>query len=69
MSSNLIDFFGTVGQLSSGYVTTEEIFDEDGEVTGTVEVTNETIFSYLFDLLGTAGDWAGAVANLIGLAP
>ncbi|SMG21830.1 hypothetical protein SAMN06295981_1204 [Corynebacterium pollutisoli] len=68
MSSNLIEFFGTVGQLSSGYVTTEESVDDEGNVT-VDEVTNETIFSYLFDLLGTAGDWAGAVANLIGLVP
>lgn len=49
MSSNLIGFFESVGQLSSG---TEE---------------EPTIFSYLFDLLGNAGEWAGAVASLIGL--
>jgi len=27
----------------------------------------DTIFSYLFDLLGNAGNWAGAVNSLIGL--
>lgn len=27
----------------------------------------DTIFSFLFDFLGTAGDWAGAVSDLLGL--
>lgn len=39
--------------LSSG-------FESEGE-------TYPTIFSYIFDFLGDAGDWAGAVNSLIGL--
>ena len=48
--------------LSSGFTYVTE--DEDGElVTGEYE----TVFSYVFDFLKSAGDWAGAVNSLIGL--
>lgn len=30
-------------------------------------VHEPTVFSYLFSFLGAAGDWAGAVSDLVGL--
>lgn len=53
LSSNLQTSSEQLGVLSSGT-----------EIDG---VHYDTVFSYLFDLLGTAGDWAGAVSDLIGL--
>ena len=35
--------------------------------TGDDAVTYPTIFSYVFDFLKSAGDWAGAANSLIGL--